>query len=558
MLLKNKAPAENEAHSPGASDKETAAAPVPQTPARGAASGSLARGLAAALAALIALWTAASLISGGGSFATLASDSLRSSEEAASALARFFGALALLLFLSEREGWRMGWVAAGLVALGLGHLGFGYVEPMIQGAPTELDESLYEGLTARTVAGTLFVVGLLAIRPPGRVACVAAAVFSFSLVAAYIIIFEFMEEPAWVPPLTSGGPEEALQLGAPLGWLTPWYLALSAVPLALAVAATAGAFRQSRRGLLPAWLLFAMVLMAGASLHDWLWPSAYTGEVLTTADLLRLLFAVVVAVGGIMELKRIASEHARMLADERERTHRLGELAALRADFSAMVAHELGGPISAIRRLNEMLQLGGENPDIRSYTTTTIEGEVSALDSLVADVRSAAAAERDDFEVDTRWIPLSAILRNAEAYAMTLPGEHPVEVLTECEPDSVRVRADSRRIGQVIANLLSNAAKYSSAHTPIQLRVRAPAEGAAGRRVRLEVSDQGQGLEPDDLARIFEKFGRGRDSSGSKVAGVGLGLYISRRIVRSHGSELSVRTQPGEGSTFGFDLEERG
>ena len=556
MLLKNKAPVENEAHTSSATLGETAAAPA-QEPGRVAASGSLARRLAAGLAALIALWTAASLISGGEGFATLVSEQLRSSEEAASALARFFGALALVLFLSEREGWRMGWVAAGLVALGLGHLGFGYLEPMIQGSRAELDESLYEGLTARTVAGTLFVVGLLSTRPPGRAARVAAAVFSFSLVAAYIIIFEFMEDPAWVPTLTSGGPETALQLGAPLGWLTPWYLAFAAVPLALAVAATAGAFRQSRRGLLPAWLLFAMVLMAGASLHECLWPSAYTGEVLTTADILRLLFAVVVAVGGIMELRRIASERARMLADERERTRRLGELAALRADFSAMVAHELGGPISAIRRLNEMLQFGGENTEIRGYATTTIEGEVEALDSLVADVRSAAAAERDDFEVDARWIPLPAILRNAEAYAMTLPGEHPVEVLTECEQDLVKVRADSRRIGQVIANLLSNAAKYSPARSPIQLRVRPAAQGPPEGRVRLEVSDQGPGLEPDDLARIFEKFGRGRDSSGHKVAGVGLGLYISRRIVRSHGSELTVMTQPGEGSTFGFELEAR-
>ena len=82
--------------------------------------------------------------------------------------------------------------------------------------------------------------------------------------------------------------------------------------------------------------------------------------------------------------------------------------------------------------------------------------------------------------------------------------------------------------------------------------IRASREGGW---IRIEVADRGPGIHPNDLTRIFEKFGRGRDEQGRKVSGVGLGLYLSRRIVRSHGSELRVRTQPGAGSVFGFDLE---
>jgi signal transduction histidine kinase len=72
--------------------------------------------------------------------------------------------------------------------------------------------------------------------------------------------------------------------------------------------------------------------------------------------------------------------------------------------------------------------------------------------------------------------------------------------------------------------------------------------------VRIEVADRGPGIHPDDAARIFEKFGRGRDGGGRNVAGTGLGLYLSKRILQAHGSELTLDTEPGGGSVFGFEL----
>jgi signal transduction histidine kinase len=150
-------------------------------------------------------------------------------------------------------------------------------------------------------------------------------------------------------------------LGSPLGWLTLWHWVLSMLPLGFAAAAVVGAFWQSRRGLLQSWLLIAVVLLAGSVLHDYLWPSAYGGGLLTTADALSLVFAVVVAVGGISELRLVASERARLLATERERAQRLNELNALRSDFSAMIAHELDTPIASVRKLNELLSAQGED-----------------------------------------------------------------------------------------------------------------------------------------------------------------------------------------------------
>jgi signal transduction histidine kinase len=506
--------------------------------------------VAAVLAALVVAWAATNLVLGGEGFAVLVSDKVVGGEEAASALARLFAALVLGLFLADAVGWRARWVAGGLVVLGLGHFVFGYLEPLIQEDPPELNESLYESFVTQTLACALFMVGLFPGRPP-RLLVWAATVIPVSLVVSYVILFEFLHGEEWMPTLARvANPERTLTLGSSLGWLTPWHWVFSTLPLGLAAAAVVGAFWQSRHGLLRIWLLIAVVLLAGSVLHDYLWPSAYGGSLLTTADALSLVFAVVVAIGGISELRRVASERARLLATERERARRLNELNALRSDFSAMIAHELETPIASVRKLNEMLSAEGQEAGVRDYATSATERELDALTNLVRDVRAVAAVEREGFEIEARPLPLKELLADAEVYASTLPGHHPIEVMVrEGLRVGERVLADPERIGQVLRNLLSNAAKYSPEDTPIELRV----IGKEG-RVRIEVADHGQGVHPDDVPRIFEKFGRGSDRERHKTPGVGLGLYLSQRIVRSHGSELTVQTKVGEGSVFGFEL----
>ncbi len=506
--------------------------------------------VAAVLAALVVAWAGTNLVLGGEGFAVLVSDKVVGGEEAASALARLFAALVLGLFLADAVGWRARWVAGGLVVLGLGHFVFGYLEPLIQEDPPELNESLYEAFVTQTLACALFMVGLFPGRP-SRLVMWAATAIPVALVAAYVVLFEFLHGEEWMPPLSRvANPEGTATLGSPLVWLTSWHWVLSMLPLGLAAAAAVGAFWQSRRGLLRSWLLIAVVLLAGSVLHDYLWPSAYGGGLLTTADALSLLFAVVVAVGGVSELRRVASERARLLATERERARRLNELNALRSDFSAMIAHELETPIASVRKLNEMLFAQGEDPGVRDYASTATERELDALTNLVRDVRAVAAVEREGFGIEARPLPLEELLTAAEVYASTLPGHHPLEVMVRGDLGvGDCVLADPERIGQVLRNLLSNAAKYSPKGTPIELRVIGKED-----QVRVEVADRGWGIHPDDVPRIFEKFGRGRDREGHERPGVGLGLYLSRRIVRSHGSELTVQTRPGEGSVFGFDL----
>jgi len=158
-----------------------------------------------------------------------------------------------------------------------------------------------------------------------------------------------------------------------------------------------------------------------------------------------------------------------------------------------------------------------------------------------------ATVEADGFAVRPRPASLDDLLLDAAAINRTLPGEHPL--LTTIAAQG-RVLADPERIGQVLRNLLGNAAKYTPPGTPIELRAQ-----PAGDRVRVEVADRGPGVRPDDAERIFEKFGRAREHHEGHIPGVGLGLYLSRRIVRAHGSDLAVSPTPGGGATFGFELE---
>jgi signal transduction histidine kinase len=212
-----------------------------------------------------------------------------------------------------------------------------------------------------------------------------------------------------------------------------------------------------------------------------------------------------------------------------------------------MVVHELGSPLAAIRGLAEVLATGELDPAEQANTISAIQTEVGALNALLSDLKDAATVERDDFAVQPRPVPLDVLLADVAAFAKTLPGGHPLNATVA---NDEQVWADPERISQVLRNLLGNAAKYSPAGTPIELRATADAG-----RVRIEVADHGQGIHPDDVARIFEKFGRGRDQSGRKVAGVGLGLYLSRRILQAHGSELTLASTPGAGSVFGFELK---
>lgn len=491
---------------------------------------------------LIILWTLLILRLGVARFA-IYSPAAEVGEEAATALAAFFSALVLTLFPPGGREIRLRWVAAGFVVLGLGALMFGYLAPLA-GASLPLNTTMYIALTVRVVVGLLFLIGLLPENPPpmtGRRAAAAGIVTAGLLVAMPAVA-------AYLPPLVSlGGLREAIRDSSGiLDGLTFWHWILSPISLLLTIGAIVGVARHFTRHGFDAWLLVSLIFLAGSQLHNVFWPSTYTG-VLTTANLLRLTFAMLIAVGAIIELRRIAVERSVLLAVARERGRRLEDLADLKASFTAMVAHELGSPLAAIRGMAAVLATGDLKPEDQAEALQIIDTQIDMLAALTADMQSASSVERPEFAVHMQPVPVRNLVLEAQAFARTFDGNHP---LIFPASSGETVLGDRERIGQVLRNLLSNAAKYSEAGASIEMSLE-----RHGSRLWFTVRDQGYGIHPDDMQRIFEKFGRGRDRSGRRVSGVGLGLYLSRRIVQVHGSDLSVESIPGHGSTFSFSLE---
>lgn len=496
--------------------------------------------LAAALAVLIVAWSFASLYFEQYRFAIFAPQT-HVAVVVATVIARLFGALVLSMFAMEREGRRLLWVAGGLFVSGIGGFVFQYKDLSLN-AFHDINAATYESLFVWTATATLFAVGLVPKNAPELTRRRMAGILALFAALGYVV-HEYGE---LLPPLITDTDVSALAYEA-----TTWNWLVSLAPLTLAVAASLGAVSLYRRGEVAGWLLVAMVILAGSQLRVLAQPSAYS-TVLTTSDFLRLAFVAVVALGGILKLRRIAQERENLLAAEKEANKRLEELGVMKADFSAMIAHELNAPLSALRNLSDMLATDELSKEQRNRAFDEIQSQTDSLNSLVEDVRTSGTVERDDFRVKMRPTQLAVILDDASSYFRSLPGERKLRVVAADE--KAWVHADPGRIGQVVRNLLSNAAKYSPECERVELR--AALEKKDGREyVRVEVADRGIGVHPDDAARIFEKFGRGRGASGEKVPGAGLGLYLSRRIVSLHGGDLELKSTSGEGSVFSFRLE---
>jgi signal transduction histidine kinase len=500
-----------------------------------------ARSLASATAVLVVVWFAAILLTPWIRF-VIYTPRAKTGFDVTLSILSLFVALVLALFPNEGERDRLRWLALGFTILGVGGLIFGYLAPLFD-ATDGLGQAMYCSLAVRSAALMAMAIGLAmpAVPSPDRGNLLAMSGVAVGLAAIAILFADQLPTLAHVDDLAAA----ARQSDATLGGLTTAHWLLSAVPLGLAVAAAIGLIRNGVAYTGQVWLAVGMVLMAGSQLHTMFWPSAFS-PVLTTASILRLAFTLAVVFGAVFALRGVAEERAAVLAAERELGTRMAELARLRADFTAMVAHELAAPAAVLKGYAAMLTTGSLDYDRQKEAATAIQDEAELIATLIEDVRSAASAELDDFSLRIVPTAVAPLLADAAEYALSQPGEHPVSVSCDVQ---ARILADPERLGQVLRNLVSNACKHTPPGTSVSLKV-----CERNDRVRIEVADDGPGIHPDDLGRIFEKFGRGRDAVGERVPGVGLGLYLSRRIIQSHGGRLGVESKPGKGATFWVEL----
>jgi signal transduction histidine kinase len=222
----------------------------------------------------------------------------------------------------------------------------------------------------------------------------------------------------------------------------------------------------------------------------------------------------------------------------------------LRSDFVSTVSHELRTPLAAIYGAAMTLQRDDVTlePDQQNEMLRVIAGESERLARIVNDILLASRLDSGAAKFNIGRADASELARGVVTSAAThLPPE--IELVLAAPEPGPQVAADPDGLRQVLVNLVENAVKYS----PDGGRVVLELESVDG-RVRFAVRDGGLGIPASEHERIFEKFFRLDPNLSRGVGGTGLGLYISREIVRRMGSRIRVESEPGRGSTFSFDL----
>lgn len=247
------------------------------------------------------------------------------------------------------------------------------------------------------------------------------------------------------------------------------------------------------------------------------------------------VFYVVIAIGVVITLRGISREV---------------QVSRMKTDFVSNLSHELRTPLTSIRMFAETLRMGrATTPEEQALCVDFIARESERL-SLIAERTldwARLEAGRRPF-VREHIDPAVLIRRVVDGYLSHGTLDHE-SIHLELADRLPQVDVDTAAIGQVLLNLLENSVKYSGNDKRIVVRASRRRRG-----VLIEVEDNGLGIARKDLKRVFERFYRADDLLARRTEGSGLGLSIARRIVVAHAGKLTVRSQPGVGSTFSIFL----
>ncbi len=222
-------------------------------------------------------------------------------------------------------------------------------------------------------------------------------------------------------------------------------------------------------------------------------------------------------------------------------------LGRARRDFVANISHELRTPLASIRLLVDTLQSGAlGDPQVASEMLGKIGVEADALSQLARELLDLAMIESGQMPLKLERADLHALVQEQVERFMPQAQQKQQTLLMDIPPGTCAL-ADGEMISRVFANLLHNAIKF----TPVEGQIRVGAQ-TEGDNVTVSVADNGPGIPPEALTRIFERFYKVDRARGQ--SGTGLGLAIARHIVEGHGGRIWAESEPGHGATFRFTL----
>lgn len=427
-------------------------------------------------------------------------------------------------------------LVAALVVLALGNGIFG-VLPVVTEGRLAVDRGLgfYPWVAARFVAGALFLVAATGRPRLGLGRTVAMGVGAL-LVVEGALVASGSRLPVPVS-ISTGAMPEVTVTGPVL------HLLLQAVPGVLfgLGAWLAGRLYDETRAPGHLWVSLALALQVFTQANEVLHP-AILGPVVTVADAFRLLSFLTLFAGGLHQLHhlyRVRSRAVERQADDLVRqSDTVGRLAALARrehDLRAVVTHELASPLAAIRAWAHVLEAGGDHmTETERRAVAGVGEEARRLAQLVERTEQLRDMEQDGFDCVLQPVRARLLVGDAVQFLRALVGAQPVSA--SCE--DVRVMADPVRFGQLVRNVVTNAARHTPDGEPIAIvgQVR-------DRAFVLTVTDRGPGIPLEERSLVLEPFVRGTSVTH---AGQGVGLYVASRIAQAHGGTLTL-TEPPDG-----------
>jgi nitrogen-specific signal transduction histidine kinase len=227
------------------------------------------------------------------------------------------------------------------------------------------------------------------------------------------------------------------------------------------------------------------------------------------------------------------------------------DLERLRAEFAAIMVHDLRNPLSALALSAQNLLREPQGAEVRAPIDVVrrIDRLARRLAVMVSELLDASRIELKRLPLDAKDIDLTSAVSDLVHDIAPALGAHPIVLEVRTRPRPVRV--DPARFNQILTNLLENSAKYARDGTPIGVLI---AESNGGATV--SVSDEGPGIQPDDMPRLFDRFFQAQRARERRQGGLGLGLYITRGLVEASGGHIDARSVAGQGTTFEVWLPE--
>jgi GAF domain-containing protein len=245
----------------------------------------------------------------------------------------------------------------------------------------------------------------------------------------------------------------------------------------------------------------------------------------------------------------IAIQNVRLFNEIQQKSRELEVANRHKSEFLANMSHELRTPLNAVIGFSEVLTQGifGEiNPKQKEYLEDILSSGKHLL-SLINDILDLSKIEAGRMELELSELSMTATLDSGLVIVRERAARHGITVTAHAPRDLPRIRADERKVKQILYNLLSNAVKFTPDGGRVDLRVH-----AEGDDIQVDVQDTGIGIAAEDKARVFEEFRQvGRERSRE---GTGLGLTLTKRFVELHGGRIWFESTPGKGSTFSFTL----